>query len=62
MPLLWRERVIGWANLSVKNRKLEADLGYIDSKPRDRSFKRELESEMERTRIFLRLNEGGFAE
>jgi len=62
MPLLWRERVIGWANLSVKNGKLDADSGYIDSKPRDRAFKRGLESEMERMRAFLRLNEGGFAE
>jgi len=62
MPLLWRERVIGWANLSVKNGKLDADSDYIDSKPRDRAFKRGLESEMERMRAFLRLNEGGFAE
>ncbi len=56
MPLLWRERVIGWANLSVKNNELHADLGYVDSvAPRDRAFKRELELELDRMSTFLRL-------
>ena len=56
MPLLWREHVIGWANLSVKSGKLDADLGYLDSKPpRERAFKRELEAELDRFRIFLKL-------
>ncbi|HEX3249350.1 MAG TPA: crosslink repair DNA glycosylase YcaQ family protein [Pyrinomonadaceae bacterium] len=56
MPLLWRDRVIGWANLSVKNGELVYDLGYVDSMPpRDLAFKRELESELDRFRDFLRL-------
>lgn len=56
MPLLWRERVIGWANLSVKNGELQADLGYVGSSPpRDRVFKRELESDLASMRLFLRL-------
>lgn len=56
MPLLWRDRVIGWANLSVKNGELIYDLGYVDSMPpRDLAFKRELESELDRFRDFLRL-------
>jgi uncharacterized protein YcaQ len=54
MPLLWRDRVIGWANLSLNNGELHADLGYVDSPaPRERSFKRELEAELDRVRIFL---------
>ena len=53
MPLLWRDRVIGWANLSVKNGKHKADFGYVESQPRDRIFKRELEAELERMRSFL---------
>lgn len=54
MPLLWRDRVIGWASLSVKNGKLEADLGYVASKPpRERAFKRELDAELDRVRTFL---------
>ena len=56
MPMLWRERVIGWANLSVKNGKLDADLGYVDSNPpRERAFKRELDAELDRMRVFLGL-------
>ena len=55
MPLLWRERVIGWANLSVKNGELDYDLGYIESPPSDRAFTRELDVEIERMRAFLGL-------
>jgi uncharacterized protein YcaQ len=55
LPLLWRDRVIGWANLSVENGGLKADFGYVESQPRDRIFKRELEAELERMRSFLLL-------
>ena len=55
MPLLWRERVIGWANLSLKNSELEADVGYVAREPREQAFKRELDAEIERMRAFLRL-------
>jgi hypothetical protein len=54
LPLLWRDRVIGWANLAVKNGELEADLGYaVSPAPRDPAFKRELEAELGRLRAFL---------
>ena len=53
MPLLWRDRVIGWANLAVKNGSLQCDIGYVDSQPRERAFKRELDSELDRMRTFL---------
>ena len=53
MPLLWRDRVIGWGNLSVNNGELKAELGYVESQPRDRAFKRELEAELDRMRAFL---------
>ncbi len=55
MPLLWRARMIGWGNLSVKNGELKAELGYVESQPRDRAFKRELEAELNRIRAFLGL-------
>ncbi|HKN83420.1 MAG TPA: crosslink repair DNA glycosylase YcaQ family protein [Pyrinomonadaceae bacterium] len=55
MPLLWRERVIGWANLLLKNSELEADVGYVAREPREQAFKRELDAEIERMRAFLRL-------
>ena len=56
MPMLWRNRAIGWANLSVKNGKLNPDLGYIESNPpRERAFKRELDAELDRMLVFLNL-------
>jgi uncharacterized protein YcaQ len=55
LPLLWRERVIGWGNLSVKNGELKSEFGYVGSQPRDRGFKRELEAELDRMRAFLGL-------
>jgi len=57
MPLLWRDRVIGWANLSVDSGELRSEIGYIESRaPRDRAFRRELESELERMRAFLSID------
>ena len=55
MPLLWRDRVIGWGNVSVRNGELRAEIGYVGSPPRDRVFKRELEAELDRMRTFLRI-------
>jgi uncharacterized protein len=54
LPLLWRDAVIGWGNLSVKEGRLNSELGYVAGHaPKDRSFKRELEAEIERMRRFL---------
>jgi uncharacterized protein YcaQ len=55
MPLLWRDRVIGWANLTVDNGKLVTDLGYVGAVPRGLAYKRELELELDRLRTFLDL-------
>jgi uncharacterized protein YcaQ len=55
LPLLWRDRVIGWGNLAVKNDALVSEFGYVGSPPRDRAFKLELEAEVDRMRAFLRL-------
>ena len=55
LPLLWRERVIGWGNLSIKNGQLESEFGYVGSPPIDRAFKREIAEELDRIRAFLGL-------
>jgi hypothetical protein len=55
LPILWRDRAIGWANLSVKNAELKSEFGYIKSPPRERIYKRELEAELSRMRTFLNL-------
>jgi uncharacterized protein YcaQ len=56
LPLLWRDRVVGWGNLSVRDGTLQAHFGYVDAKTgRDRGLQRELDAELERMRVFLRL-------
>uniref|UniRef100_Q01UB3 Cytoplasmic protein n=1 Tax=Solibacter usitatus (strain Ellin6076) TaxID=234267 RepID=Q01UB3_SOLUE len=55
LPLLWREQVIGWGNLSVKDGELQSDFGYVESPPRDRAFKSGLNAELDRIRAFLGL-------
>jgi uncharacterized protein len=56
LPLLWRDRVIGWGNISVTNGGLDADLGYIAGRrSRERGFGHALDAELERLRAFLGL-------
>ena len=54
LPILWRDDVIGWANVSQQDGKLTANLGYPSGRPpRARGFARALEAELERMRRFL---------
>jgi len=56
LPLLWRDRVIGWGNLSVVDGRLKQQLGYADGKaPRDPAYKAALADELDRMRTFLGL-------
>jgi uncharacterized protein YcaQ len=54
LPLLWRDRVVGWGNASMKAGRLEVQFGYVVGRPpRESGFARELEAEIERMRTFL---------
>ena len=54
LPLLWRDAVVGWGNLAVKDGSLHAELGYVSGKaPQGAVFKRELDAELGRMRAFL---------
>ena len=55
LPLLWRDQIIGWANVSVRaGGALHADIGYVSGRaPRDRGFRRGLDLELSRLRVFL---------
>lgn len=56
LPLLWRDRVIGWGNLSVFEGALRPQLHYIDGhKPGEVAFDDALEAELARMRVFLGL-------
>ena len=54
LPVLWGDRVIGWANLSVVEGELRSTFGYVEGRgPRDSAFSVALEAELERIRTFL---------
>lgn len=56
LPLMWREQVIGWGNLSVSKGSLVSAFGYVRGRaPRDAAYRRGLEAELERMRRFLDL-------
>lgn len=56
LPLLWRDRVIGWANVAQRNGVLHADVGYVAGRPpRDRAFRLALDEELDRMRAFLQV-------
>jgi uncharacterized protein len=54
MPLLWRDRVVGWANVSAQDGEVDVELGYVKRRPRDAGFGRELDAEIARFRAFLK--------
>src|SRR5205807_5775250 len=41
MPLLWRDRVIGWANVAPPGKKLDVTLGFAGKRPSSREFANE---------------------
>jgi uncharacterized protein len=54
MPLLWRDRIIGWANAAVEDGRLTVKLGFVGEHPRDAAFRAALEAELEALAAFLR--------
>jgi uncharacterized protein len=58
LPLLWRDRVIGWGNVSAHDGAFDAQLGYVDGKPpRTAAYRRGLDAELARLRSFLAMGE-----
>ena len=54
LPLLWRDRVIGWANVAASGDGVDAKFGYISGRaPRDRGYKPALDAEINAMRRFL---------
>ena len=53
LPLLWGDRLIGWANVSRAAGALDVALGFLDKRPRDRAFTRALDAEVARMEEFL---------
>ncbi|WP_194945212.1 DNA glycosylase AlkZ-like family protein [Limnohabitans sp. DM1] len=55
LPLLWRDQVIAWANLSVKGDVLTPNVGFVASAPREKAFGVALDEELQRMTVFLGL-------
>jgi uncharacterized protein len=54
LPVLWREQVVGWANVTSAAGAHSVELGYVrGSPPRERGFKQALDAELTRLRAFL---------
>ncbi|MCV2357055.1 winged helix DNA-binding domain-containing protein [Paucibacter sp. B2R-40] len=59
LPMLWRGKVLGWANLSVENSELRAQFGFVEaSAPQDGELLSALRSELARMSSFLGLPPG----
>jgi uncharacterized protein len=57
LPLLWRDQIIGWGNLSVNGGALHTELGYVAGQaPRDKAFRVALAHELGRMESFLNLH------
>ncbi len=57
MPMLFRDRVIGWANVSHRRASAgtdegEVEVGFASGRPRDRAFAAAVEEEIVRIRTF----------
>ena len=53
LPLLWRDQAIGWANVVMDKGRVQAKLGFVDGRPKHKSFARALEAELARMQRFL---------
>jgi uncharacterized protein YcaQ len=60
LPLLWRDQVIGWGNLTWRGGRLSADLGYVAGRaPRETAFRAALRDELGRIEQFLATGDSG---
>jgi hypothetical protein len=55
MPMLWREQMLGWANLKVVDGRLQHELGFAGSHPRGKAFELALREALQQMQEFLKL-------
>jgi uncharacterized protein YcaQ len=54
LPMLWRDRVIGWANVSMRDGQPVPEFGYAAGwAPKDRVFRAALDEELQRLAQFM---------
>ncbi len=54
LPMLWRNEVIGWANVRLQDGKLHVTPGFVERRPTERAFSAAYKREVERLEDFLR--------
>jgi uncharacterized protein YcaQ len=57
LPLLWRDRVVGWANVGVRSGGLQPEIGFFGPRIGDPAFRTAVDDELQRMHCFL-----GFAD
>jgi len=57
MPVLWRERIVGWANAAVEDGRLTVNFGYVGKRPNEREYREAAELDVVRLASFLGLEE-----
>jgi hypothetical protein len=55
LPLLWHERIVGWANASVRDGTLDITTGFAHSPEKSVAFRRAFADERDRLAAFLAL-------
>lgn len=56
LPVLWRDVIVGWANVSVTDGQIDVQCGYVAGRPpRERPYAQAFGAEVERLRMFLGL-------
>jgi uncharacterized protein YcaQ len=54
MPVLWRDQVVGWGNLSVVEGRLQAEMGYVAGRPpQDAAYRSALQAELAAVAVFM---------
>jgi uncharacterized protein YcaQ len=53
LPLLWRDRVAGWANVSVRDARLQVEIGFAGPRIGEPAFVAALDDELHRLQRFL---------
>jgi uncharacterized protein YcaQ len=55
LPLLWHDRVVGWANIGVRGGRLQPEIGFFGPRIGDPAFVAAVDDELQRMHAFLGL-------
>ena len=55
LPVLWRDAAVGWANLGVRDARLQVEVGFFGPRLTDPAFGAALDDELQRMSDFLSL-------